>query len=89
MRTYETVAALIVPALCWGAGSREQGEFVCCRRRSSAASYFPRKNGLVVNLGGSCDDWTGVELADDQVDHRDEVAVGAVPAGAAFGGLDQ
>ena len=40
-------------------------------------------------LGGSRGDGTGVELANDEVDHRDEVAVGAVPAGAAFRGLDQ
>ncbi len=44
---------------------------------------------LVVILGGSCDRGAGVEFADDQVDHRDEVAVGAVPASAALGGLDE
>lgn len=45
--------------------------------------------GLLHVLGGSRGDGTGVELANDEVDHRDEVAVGAVPAGAAFRGLDQ
>ena len=44
---------------------------------------------LLLVLGGSGGDGAGVELADDEVDHRDEVAVGAVPAGAAFRGLDQ
>jgi hypothetical protein len=32
---------------------------------------------------------TEVELADDQVDHRDVVARRAVAAGVALGGLDQ
>jgi hypothetical protein len=45
--------------------------------------------GLLHDLGGLGDDGSGVELADDEVDHRDEVAVGPVPAGAAFRGLDQ
>jgi hypothetical protein len=40
-------------------------------------------------LGGLGGDGPGVQLADDEVDHRYEVAVGAVPAGAAFRGLDQ
>ena len=44
---------------------------------------------LVIILGGSRDDWSGVQLAHDEVDHRDEVAVGAVSASAALGGLDQ
>ena len=39
--------------------------------------------------GGSGDDGSGVELAGDEVDHRDEVAVGAVPAGSALSGLDK
>ena len=39
------------------------------------SAKLDERRGLVVNLGGSCDDGAGVELADDQVDHRDEVAV--------------
>jgi hypothetical protein len=46
-------------------------------------------NWLLHVLGGSGGDGSGVKLADDEVDHRDEVAVGAVPAGWAFRGLDQ
>ena len=38
---------------------------------------------------GSGDDGSGVQFADDEVDHRDEVTVGAVAARSAFGGLDQ
>src|SRR5450755_3142765 len=44
---------------------------------------------LLADSGGLGDDGSGVELADDEVDHRDEVAVGAVPTGSAFRGLDQ
>jgi hypothetical protein len=40
-------------------------------------------------LGGSDGDGPGVQFADDEVDHRDEVAIGAVAAGATFRGLDQ
>ena len=47
------------------------------------------ERGLLHVLGGSGSDGPGVELADDEVDHRDEVAVGAVPTGSAFRGLDQ
>jgi len=54
-----------------------------------AALRRPKALGLLHVLGGSGGDRSGVELADDEVDHRDEVAVGAVPAGAAFRGLDQ
>ena len=45
--------------------------------------------GLLHVLSGSGSDGPGVEFADDEVDHRDEVAVGAVPAGAALGCLDE
>jgi hypothetical protein len=44
---------------------------------------------LLLVLGGLGGDRPGVVLADDEVDHGDEVAVGAVPAGTAFRGLDQ
>jgi hypothetical protein len=45
--------------------------------------------GLLADLRGLCDHRAGVEFADDEVDHRDEVAVGPVSASAALGGLDQ
>jgi hypothetical protein len=49
-------------------------------------------NGCVGPLGVSCglsNCGTGVELPGNEVDHRDVVTVGAVPASASLGGLDE
>ena len=47
------------------------------------------QNRLLHGLGGSGDHGPSVQFGDDEVDHRDEVAVGAVSASASFRGLDQ
>ena len=51
--------------------------------------FLDSEDWLLHVLGGSGGDGSGVQFADDEVDHRDEVAVGAVSAGSAFRGLDQ
>jgi hypothetical protein len=56
---------------------------------STRGATNPGDIWLLHVLGGSGSGGPGVELADDEVDHRDEVAVGAVPTGSAFRGLDQ
>ena len=48
-----------------------------------------RRYWLLHVWGGSGDGGSGVQFADDQVDHRDEVAVGAIATRSAFGSLDQ
>ena len=76
-----------------GSGGDGQCRFLCepagVFNGTVRLRFIKLADWLVVIPGGSCDDRPGVEFADDQVDHGDEVTVGAVPAGAALGGLDE
>jgi quinol monooxygenase YgiN len=65
------------------------GQLVGGARMVRGQTGASRVSRLLHVLGGSGSDGPSVELADDEVDHRDEVAVGSVSTGSAFRGLDQ
>jgi hypothetical protein len=76
-------------ALCDLGSVRDQEALFGLVASDATAYRLIERIGLLHVSCGSCGHGAGIELAGDEVDHRDVVAVGAVPAGSPLGGLDE